>query len=70
MIRLAAEMSGTQEGGLHARRIAQSDLVDETMKLAREFQGQSFEAQHLAAAVLFGFALALLLGPRARRERD
>lgn len=44
---------------------ARRDIVDETMKLAREYRGRRvFETQHLIAAVLLGFALALLLGPR------
>lgn len=57
---------------MHARRLGpRRDLVDETMRLAREFRGRPlFEAQHLVAAALFGFALALLLGPRARRDQD
>lgn len=51
---------------------ARRDIVDETMKLAREFRGRpAFETQHLIAATLLGFALALLLGPRpARRDRQ
>jgi hypothetical protein len=43
------------------------DVVDETMKLARELRRQPvFGTQHLIAAALAGFALALLLGPRPR----
>ena len=46
---------------------ARRDVVDETMKLAREFRHRPvFETQHLIAAALVGFALALLLGPRSR----
>lgn len=47
------------------------DVVDdETMKLARELRPRPlFETQHLVAAALVGFALALLLGPR-RRDHD
>jgi hypothetical protein len=46
---------------------ARRDIVDETMKLAREYRPRPvFETQHLIAAALVGFAIALLLGPRPR----
>ena len=52
-----------------SRFTTRRDIVDETMKLAREVRGRPvFETQHLIAATLFGFALALLLGPRPMRS--
>jgi hypothetical protein len=46
---------------------ARRDIVEETMRLARAYrQRRVFETQHLIAAALVGFALALLLGPRSR----
>ena len=43
------------------------DVVDETMRLARELRPRPlFETQHLVAAALVGFAIALLLGPTRR----
>ena len=46
---------------------ARRDIIDETMRLAREYRDRPvFETQHLIAAALVGFALAILLGPRRR----
>lgn len=53
-----------------SRFTGRRDVVDETMKLARELRSRPlFETQHLVAAALIGFALALLLGPR-RHDSD